>query len=98
MTFGQLAKYTSAMYAEMPKDEKEAWNKRAEQDKQRYLDALANYVPGPGYDAKGDAVAAHPMHAIPTKRKGSSNPKTPRDPNGKIGPSFLFVILCQFTN
>lgn len=29
MTFGQLAKYTSAMYAEMPPDEKEAWNARA---------------------------------------------------------------------
>lgn len=56
MTFGQLAKYTSAMYAEMPQAEKEAWVARAEADKARYLHELASYVPPPGYDAKGDAV------------------------------------------
>jgi len=56
MTFGQLAKYTSAMYAEMPPAEKQAWVARAEADKQRYLHELANYVPPPGYDSKGDAI------------------------------------------
>ena len=49
MTFGQLAKYTSAMYAEMPPHEKEAWNRRAEADKARYLHELTSYVPTPGY-------------------------------------------------
>ena len=48
MIFGQLSKYTSAMYAEMPQAEKEAWNARAEADKARYLHELANYVPPPG--------------------------------------------------
>eukprot|EP00957_Ditylum_brightwellii_P004061 308543-Ditylum_brightwellii.AAC.1 len=33
MTFGQLAKYTSAMYAEMAQNEKDAWHARAEADK-----------------------------------------------------------------
>jgi len=56
MTFGQLAKYTSAMYSEMPPAEKEAWVARAEADKARYLHQLASYVPPPGYDAKGDAI------------------------------------------
>lgn len=56
MTFGQLAKYTSAMYAEMPVSEKEAWQARAEADKARYLHELSQYVPPPGYDAKGDAI------------------------------------------
>lgn len=60
MTFGQLAKYTSAMYAEMPPAEKEAWVARAEADKARYLHELASYVPPPGFDAKGDAVLAPP--------------------------------------
>lgn len=60
MTFGQLAKYTSAMYAEMPPAEKEAWIARAEADKARYLHELASYVPPPGYDAKGDAIVAPP--------------------------------------
>ena len=35
MTFGQLAKYTSAMYAELSPEEKEAWVARAEADKAR---------------------------------------------------------------
>lgn len=56
MTFGQLAKYTSAMYAEMPATEKEAWVARAEADKARYLHELGSYVPPAGYDAKGDAL------------------------------------------
>jgi len=56
MTFGQLAKYTSAMYAEMPPAEKESWAARAEADKERYLHELSSYVPPAGYDAKGDAI------------------------------------------
>ena len=56
MTFGQLAKYTSAMYSELPPSEKEAWLGRAEADKARYLHELASYVPPPGYDAKGDTL------------------------------------------
>ena len=48
MTFGQLAKYTSAMYSELPPTEKDAWVARAEADKARYLHELASYVPPPG--------------------------------------------------
>jgi hypothetical protein len=48
MTFGQLAKYTSAMYAEMPPEEKHQWVQRAEADKTRYLHELSSYVPPPG--------------------------------------------------
>lgn len=83
MTFGQLSKYTSAMYAEMPAVEKEAWNQRAEADKARYLHELANYVPPPGYDVKGDAIATHATHAAPKRSRGGSATanKTSRDPN-----------------
>mmetsp|Transcript_36257 Transcript_36257/g.65285 ORF Transcript_36257/g.65285 Transcript_36257/m.65285 type:complete len:384 (+) Transcript_36257:431-1582(+) len=82
MTFGQLSKYTSAMYAEMPPAEKEAWNQRAEADKARYLHELANYVPPPGYDVKGDAIATHATHTVPKRRGGGGNTnKTSRDPN-----------------
>jgi len=68
MTFGQLAKYTSAMYSELPPSEKEAWVARAEADKARYLHELAGYVPPPGYDSKGDAI----VNMVATKggRKG----------------------------
>ncbi|KAL7548749.1 hypothetical protein ACHAWF_012009 [Thalassiosira exigua] len=82
MTFGQLSKYTSAMYAEMHQAEKEAWNQRAEADKARYLHELANYVPPPGYDVKGDAIATHATHTVPKRRGGGgSGTKTMRDPN-----------------
>ena len=47
-TFGQLSKYTSAMWNEMQPEEKEAWNQRAEADKARYLHELSQYNPPPG--------------------------------------------------
>jgi hypothetical protein len=62
------------MYAEMPPAEKEAWAARGEADKARYLSELANYLPPPGYDAKGDAIISE--HA-PKGRSG----KRERDPN-----------------
>eukprot|EP00588_Corethron_pennatum_P011288 CAMPEP_0194282398 /NCGR_PEP_ID=MMETSP0169-20130528/22997_1 /TAXON_ID=218684 /ORGANISM="Corethron pennatum, Strain L29A3" /LENGTH=447 /DNA_ID=CAMNT_0039027695 /DNA_START=90 /DNA_END=1433 /DNA_ORIENTATION=- len=64
MTFGQLAKYTSAMYAEMQPEEKQAWNARAHADKARYLHELAAYVPAPGFDAKGDPLLPSPITVI----------------------------------
>lgn len=56
MTFGQLSKYTSAMYAELSASEKAEWVARAEADKARYLQELASYIPPPGYDSKGDCI------------------------------------------
>ena len=77
-TFGQLAKYTSAMYAEMPLQEKEAWNQRAEADKARYLHELSQYVPPPGYDVKGDAIAgATPIRTVKSG-KGTRDPNAPK--------------------
>ena len=70
-----LAKYTSAMYSELPPSEKEAWVARAEADKARYLHELASYVPPPGYDAKGDAVVN------PVNTKGGRKGKPEKDVN-----------------
>ena len=81
MTFGQLSKYTSAMYAEMPPAEKEAWNQRAEADKARYLHELSTYVPPPGYDVKGDAIATQVPTIPPKPRVNRGTIKIPRDPN-----------------
>lgn len=75
MTFGQLAKYTSAMYSELPPSEKEAWVARAEADKARYLHDLASYVPPPGYDPKGDAIIS------PVSMKSGRKGKPEKDIN-----------------
>jgi hypothetical protein len=40
--------------------EKASWVARAEADKNRYLNELANYEPSPGFDAKGDATLTYP--------------------------------------
>jgi len=61
MTFGQLSKYTSVMYAQMSPVEKEACNARAEADKARYLHELSIYVPKTGFDSKGDAIMPPPV-------------------------------------
>ena len=78
MTFGQLAKYTSAMYSELPPTEKEAWVARAEADKARYLHELASYMPPPGYDSKGDTIIN------PVSAKGGRKGKPEKDVNAPI--------------
>eukprot|EP00587_Corethron_hystrix_P005925 CAMPEP_0113306564 /NCGR_PEP_ID=MMETSP0010_2-20120614/5763_1 /TAXON_ID=216773 ORGANISM="Corethron hystrix, Strain 308" /NCGR_SAMPLE_ID=MMETSP0010_2 /ASSEMBLY_ACC=CAM_ASM_000155 /LENGTH=438 /DNA_ID=CAMNT_0000161253 /DNA_START=1122 /DNA_END=2438 /DNA_ORIENTATION=- /assembly_acc=CAM_ASM_000155 len=87
MTFGQLAKYTSAMYSEMAPHEKGAWKARAEADKARYLHELATYVPPPGYDAKGDAI----FPAIANESKKGKRTKYDRDVNApkRNVPTFI---------
>ena len=73
MTFGQLAKYTSAMYSEMTPEEKEGWNQRAEADKNRFLLEMVSYTPAPGYDARGDAVVAAPSGSYRGRSSRDSN-------------------------
>ena len=112
MTFGQLAKYTSAMYAEMPPAEKEAWIARAESDKARYLHELASYIPPPGYDSKGDAIIA-PQIAPPKKRgKAGRDANAPkrnlsayllfqnamRDQYKRENPGMTFGQLAKYTS
>jgi len=89
MTFGQLSKYTSAMYAEMPPAEKQAWVARAEADKQRYLTQLASYVPPPGYDAKGDAMTG-PFSAKAHKRPSSHNVRDVNAPKRNMSAYLLY--------
>ena len=77
-TFGQLAKYTSAMYSELTVEEKEAWLQRAEADKSRYLYELSLYVPPAGYDMKGELIDYEEEQAIkPIRMVGGKS----RDPN-----------------
>ena len=80
MTFGQLAKYTSAMYAELNPHEKAEWAERSELDKQRFLQELATYIPPPGYDTKGDLIVPPEQLMIPQTHM-PFDPKIRRDHN-----------------
>ena len=94
-TFGQLAKYTSAMYSELPPSEKDAWVARAEADKARYLHELAGYVPPPGYDSKGDAIVN------PVATKGGRKGKPEKDinaPKRNVSPSEYLQCLFRLTD
>jgi high mobility group protein B2 len=112
MTFGQLAKYTSAMYSELPPSEKEAWLARAEADKARYLHALASYVPPPGFDSKGDPIVS-PVNAKSERRgkpkKDANAPKrnlsayllyqnAMRDQFKRESPGMTFGQLAKYTS
>lgn len=59
LTFGQLSKHTSVMYAALTPEEKATWQLKAETDKERYLAEMSKYIPPPGYDARGEAINAH---------------------------------------
>lgn len=88
MTFGQLAKYTSAMYAEMPPAEKTAWAARAEQDKARYLRELDSYIPAPGYDVKGDMIAG--ARVILRASKGGKHSRDPNAPKKNMSAYLMY--------
>ena len=78
MTFGQLAKYTSAMYKCLTPEEKEMWNQRAQQDKARFDTEMAAYVPPPGHDAQGNLIEDHRHNRKIKKIKDPAAPKRAR--------------------
>ena len=108
-TFGQLSKFTSAMYADLLTNEKEEWHARAEVDKCRYLYALSNYVPPNGYDATGNAIISHQMHGKKKKDRDTNAPKRNvsaylmyqngmRDEFKRENPAMTFGQLSKFTS
>ena len=58
MTFGQLSKYTSHMYKAITPEQKYVQEQKALEDKIRYGIEISQYVPPPGYDAKGNIVVS----------------------------------------
>jgi len=87
---------------------------RAEADKARYLHELANYIPPPGFDAKGDAIAPALMPKLIGGRKGkperdANAPKrnmsayllyqnAMRDQFKRENPGMTFGQLAKFTS
>jgi hypothetical protein len=75
MSFGQLSKYTSAMYAQLSPEEKAVWQSRADADKARYELELASYCPPPGYDQRGEQIIIVPKHKNGKVNRDANAPK-----------------------
>ncbi len=52
-TAGLLSKYVSSMYKKLSPEEKHSWYVKAEADKARYENEMAQYNPPEGYYANG---------------------------------------------
>merc|ERR1740139_915649 len=97
MTFGQLAKYTSCMYKNLTPEEKATWVSRAEEDKKRYEEQIAQYVPPPGHDARGNVIKDQAP-----KRRTKRSPKDPDAPKRASGAYVFFtnemrpIVMEQF--
>lgn len=87
-TFGQLAKYTSSMYASLTPEEKAKWQEAAQQDKARYERELAQYVPPPGFDTVGTLIEPSPAAKYGKRKKDPNAPKRARG-------SYVFFTLDE---
>jgi hypothetical protein len=74
------------MFEAMPFMEKQMWNARAEEDKQRYAYEIDHYSPSPSYDSKGDhldnslsEIKATPSPVVSSqKRLPKKDPRFPK--------------------
>jgi len=76
LSFGDLSKYTSKMYAQLTPEQKTSWQETAEDDKQRFLTEMQTYIPTPGYDNNGNTIAHYP-HVTGNKKK-QRDPMAPK--------------------
>lgn len=95
MTFGELAKFTSANYAAMSPEEKALWVEKALADKERYHNELAMYTPPPGYDSKGDALDYSGKKN--NKRRASKAARDKNAPKRNLSPYLLYQNAMRFT-
>lgn len=76
LSFGDLSKMTSAMYQTLSAEQKAELQRKAELDKQRYLNDMMAYIPPPGYDQQGNII---PDFHLPQKtRSKSRDPGAPK--------------------
>lgn len=109
MSFGQLSKYTSAMYAQLTPEEKQEWQARAETDKARYEHDLGAYAPPAGYDQKGEQIVVVPKSKGKRLQRDSNAPKknvsayllyqnAMRDKFKRDNPGMSFGQLSKYTS
>ena len=76
--FHHLLSFLLPSFVSVAPEEKAVWAARADEDKARYLQELAEYVPPPGYDAKGDSVIQFPAASGRRKNKKERDPNAPK--------------------
>ena len=108
MTFGEMSKYTSAMYAQLTTQQKAPWQNRAKEDKQRFLHEMSKSLPSPAYDQNGNAIAQY-THFTTTKQRDPMVPKrnlsayllyqnAMRDQFKADNPGMTFGELSKYTS
>lgn len=75
LSFGELSKFTSAMYAQLTPEEKAVWLERAEQDKLRFLREMQTYIPSQGFDQQGAPLENFPQVTGKVKKRDPLAPK-----------------------
>uniref|UniRef100_A0A7S1Z4C9 HMG box domain-containing protein n=1 Tax=Trieres chinensis TaxID=1514140 RepID=A0A7S1Z4C9_TRICV len=78
--FGQVAKVLSEEFKGLPAKERSKWDKKAEKDKQRYLEEMKHYVP-PSEDSDSDDGP---------KKKQQKKAKDPNAPKRNQSSYFLY--------
>lgn len=86
LSFGELSKMTSAVYQTLNHEQKEELQRKAELDKQRYLNEMLVYTPSPGYDHMGNIITTYP----PTSTKKSSKARDPVAPKRNLSAYLLY--------
>jgi len=85
-SIGEIAKHASAEYSKLPADQKDAWDRRADADRQRYADEMKTYIPPPGYDSRGNSMAG----SFSNRARRSKADRDPRAPRKNISAYLFF--------
>jgi len=95
MTFGQLSKFTSLMYASLTPLEKSRWEQAAADDKARYDAEISGYVPPPGFTPNGTMTESYRKMREAAGVGYGKHKKKPKDPNAPKrarGPYVFFTL------
>lgn len=94
LAFGDLSKMTSAVYQTLSAEQKAELQRKAELDKQRYLNEMMSYIPSPGYDQNGNIIPSYPHLPV---RKGSKA-RDPGAPKRNLSAYLLYQNAVSLSN
>jgi hypothetical protein len=88
LTFGEVGKKLGNMWKELDEDAKAPWTEKAAQDKERYNNAMADYVPPKreeGDDSDDEETSK------PSKKKAKKAKKDPNEPKRPMASYFIWM-------